>query len=87
MVLIYIDVVGYRNGPPLFKNPDFIKAFSHSFLDFVVSLDPNEKSSPTITPNWALWEGKNEMLFNMTETGLPDVRAVETSSALLQRCE
>ncbi|KAH0585493.1 hypothetical protein H2248_008731 [Termitomyces sp. 'cryptogamus'] len=83
------DVAYYypSNGPPLFNNPDFIKAFSHSFLDFAISLNPNEKSSPTITPNWGLWEGKNEMLFNMTEGGLPDVRAIETSSALLRRCE
>ncbi|KAG6872737.1 hypothetical protein C0995_007059 [Termitomyces sp. Mi166 len=80
-------VVATRNGPPLFNNANFIKAFSHSFLDFAVSLNPNYKSSPTITPKWGLWEGKNEMLFNMTEGGLPDVRTIKTSSALLQRCE
>ncbi|GLB44901.1 putative type-B carboxylesterase lipase family protein [Lyophyllum shimeji] len=74
------------NVPP-FANADFIKAFSESFLDFAMALNPNVKSGgSTITPSWAPWFGVTEMLFNRTEGGLPDIRAIKTSSALLERC-
>ncbi|KAG6830004.1 hypothetical protein H0H92_002695 [Tricholoma furcatifolium] len=84
------DVAYYyisTNGPPLFNNTDFIKAFAQIFTDFAISLDPNDKVSSTITPAWGRWEGQTEMLFNRTESGLPDVRAIQTSSALLERCQ
>ncbi|KAG6825701.1 hypothetical protein H0H93_000396, partial [Arthromyces matolae] len=82
------DVAYYypTNGPPLFNNADFIKAFSHSFLDYAVSLNPNIKSAPTLTPNWRLWSGKTEMLFNKTAGGLPEIHEITTSNALLERC-
>ncbi|KAF8969096.1 Alpha/Beta hydrolase protein [Flammula alnicola] len=74
-------------GVPGFANPDFDKAFSESFLNFVLSLNPNVKWDPTnITPLWKPWGGLNEMLFNMTAAGLPDVRLIETASGVLARC-
>ncbi|KAF8969094.1 hypothetical protein BDZ97DRAFT_1915460 [Flammula alnicola] len=40
-------------GVPAFANPDFDKAFSESFLNFALSLNPNVKWDPTnITPLW-----------------------------------
>jgi hypothetical protein len=52
-----------------------------------MSRDPNKKSnSSSITPEWNHWEGKVEMLFNETESGEPDVRAIETDGGLLNRC-
>ncbi|GLB44902.1 putative type-B carboxylesterase lipase family protein [Lyophyllum shimeji] len=82
------DVIYYYplNNTPPFNNPAFQKAFSESFLDFAMALNPNSKSSSTITPPWGLWAGETEMLFNRTEGGLPDVRTIKTSRALLERC-
>jgi len=67
----------------------FGKSFSESFLNFVMTLDPNMKwNSSNITPFWGLWTaGDTEMLFNVTEAGAPDIHSVTTSSALLKRCE
>ena len=66
----------------------FGESFSESFLNFVLRLNPNIKWDPSdITPTWELWNGNTEMLFNVTEAGDPDIRAVKTSSALLERCE
>ncbi|KAF8886048.1 Alpha/Beta hydrolase protein [Gymnopilus junonius] len=85
------DVAYYfTNGEtPGFGNPQFDKAFAEAFLDFVKFLNTNIKSDPqnTGTPLWPTWSGSNEMLFNMTTAGAPDIHVVETSSALLQRCE
>ncbi|KAF8881219.1 Alpha/Beta hydrolase protein [Infundibulicybe gibba] len=83
------DVVYYFPGTstPPFANPDFDKAFSNSFMNFVLSLDPNVKTSPTITPQWNPWQGAAEMLFNKTVSNAPDVRGVNTSRTLLSRCE
>ncbi|KAG6805055.1 hypothetical protein H0H93_005871, partial [Arthromyces matolae] len=73
--------------PAHFEDPSFIKAFSQSFMDFVVSGDPNRKVSSTITPSWVPWDGpETEMLFNKTSGGAPDVKAVKASGALLRRC-
>jgi hypothetical protein len=57
-------------------------------MNFIVSLDPNEKIDlGSITPAWAPFNGSNtEMLFNRTEDGQPDVRAVQTDEELLDRC-
>ncbi|KAF8869963.1 Alpha/Beta hydrolase protein [Infundibulicybe gibba] len=72
---------------PRFTNPDFGKAFSESFLNFVLSLTPDIKYDPTtITPKWNTWEGSTEMVFTRTEAGAPDIRAIKTSNALLERC-
>jgi len=77
-----------RSGvTPPFANPEFDKAFPQTFLDFVTMLNPNLKVSPTITPLWKLWDGSNEMLFNRTEGGAPDIRSVKTSVELLNRCK
>lgn len=66
---------------------DFDKAFTQQFLDFAVSLDPNAKFEPTIMPTWNSWgENHTEMLFNETILGAPDVRPVQTSASLLERC-
>ncbi|KAG6836906.1 hypothetical protein H0H93_001493 [Arthromyces matolae] len=86
------DVVYYfpsqsSTGLPPFGNPAFDKAFSHSFLDFAMSLNTNIKSSATITPQWNVWaDGSTEMLFNETVAGVPLVQAIQTSSSLLKRC-
>ncbi|KAG9225175.1 hypothetical protein CCMSSC00406_0007414 [Pleurotus cornucopiae] len=73
---------------PTFNNPAFTISFSGAFLDFATSLDPNRKiDSGNITPLWlAHLVGHSEMLFNRTANGRPDIRAITTSAALLQRC-
>ena len=65
------------------------KSFSESFLNFVMTLNTTSKWDPSdITPSaWELWNGVNEMVFNVTEAGAPDIHSVRTSSALLERCE
>ena len=68
----------------------FGKSFSESFLNFVMTLNPNSKwDSSDITPTWELWNdaSNTEMLFNVTDAGAPDIRSVITSNALLERCE
>jgi len=66
----------------------FGTSFSESFLNFVMTLDPNLKwNSSNITPLWGLWMGATEMLFNVTEAGAPDIHSVTTSSMLLKRCD
>ncbi|KAJ7470977.1 Alpha/Beta hydrolase protein [Mycena latifolia] len=84
------DIVYYFPGTstPSFNNTAFINAFAQSFISFAISLDPNVKVDPaTITPHWNLFDvGNTEMLFNETATGAPDVRAIKTSNALLERC-
>ncbi|KAG6830002.1 hypothetical protein H0H92_002693 [Tricholoma furcatifolium] len=77
----------FPTQPPAFANPAFDAAFSHSFLDFAMSLDPNVKPVPTITPSWKVWaDGSVEMLFNETESGEPVVQPITTSNSLLERC-
>jgi len=51
--------------------------------------DPNSKLRPSITPVWPKWSqgAETEMVFNETESGAPSIARVNTSSALLQRCE
>ncbi|KAL0945392.1 hypothetical protein HGRIS_000886 [Hohenbuehelia grisea] len=77
------------NGPPSFNNAAFDTAFSQLFLDFAKNFNPNVKSSPTITPKWNLWTVSQhaEMLFNRTEAGAPDIRAILSSQAQLSRCQ
>ncbi|KAJ7082934.1 Alpha/Beta hydrolase protein [Mycena belliarum] len=85
------DVAYYfpGGGTPPFNNADFIKAFAQSFTSFAINLDPNIMVNPaTITPRWSLFNvGNTEMLFNETTAGAPDVRAIKTSNALLERCQ
>ncbi|KAJ7775486.1 Alpha/Beta hydrolase protein [Mycena metata] len=73
---------------PVFNNPVFIDAFASSFISFAISLDPNTKVKPTITPRWNKWSvGATEMLFNRTDAGAALVKPVETSNDLLKRCQ
>ncbi|KAK0463614.1 Alpha/Beta hydrolase protein [Desarmillaria tabescens] len=78
------------NGIPAFGNTDFDKAFSESFLAFVMSLDPNETFEKTITPAWKPFSfqpgGQVEMRFNRTETGQPAILPFTTPADLLDRC-
>jgi len=70
-----------------YNNTEFVDAFAQSFISFAISLDPNVKIDPTITPQWDLYSTYNgEMLFNRTADGKPDVRLVKTDDGLLQRC-
>ncbi|PFH46612.1 hypothetical protein AMATHDRAFT_154314 [Amanita thiersii Skay4041] len=87
-VAYYFPSTMNPNGRPAFDNVDFDNAFAQSFLNFAISLDPNVKTDPSnITPQWSAWEGGlNEILFNRTEDGRPDVRQVQTSDELLKRC-
>ncbi|KAJ7152858.1 Alpha/Beta hydrolase protein [Mycena filopes] len=79
-----VPVLGY---PEFFNNTVFINAFARSFISFAISLDPNVKVAPTITPRWDTWaDGEREMVFNRTEAGVPLVRARKTDEALLERC-
>ncbi|KAF4596819.1 hypothetical protein EYR40_007491 [Pleurotus pulmonarius] len=73
---------------PAFKNAAFIISFAGAFVDFATSLDPNQKiDSGNITPLWSKYSiGHSEMLFNRTANGRPNIRAITTSAALLQRC-
>jgi len=84
------DIDYYFGGSVNFNNTEFIKAFSQSFLAFVISLDPNVKFDPTnITPRWnkySVGTTRTEMLFNETENGLPLVQPTTTDPALLNRC-
>ncbi|KAF7346477.1 Carboxylic ester hydrolase [Mycena sanguinolenta] len=72
-----------------FNNTDFINAFTQGFLSFAVNLDPNVKVRPSIAPVWRKWSrgAETEMLFNKTELNTPDIAPVNTSSALLTRCD
>ncbi|KAH9486199.1 Lipase 4 [Psilocybe cubensis] len=71
---------------PVFNNSEFQKAFAESFTNFAIYTNPNKKWESNITPLWNPWAGSNEIHFNKTEDGSPDVRAVKTSSSLLERC-
>ncbi|KAF5359758.1 hypothetical protein D9756_003025 [Leucocoprinus leucothites] len=75
---------------PPFNNDEFLNNFSQSFLNFVISLDPNHKWDPSNTvPRWDRWteQGKNEMLFNKTDANIPVFRSIATSKDLLSRCD
>ncbi|THV01054.1 alpha/beta-hydrolase [Dendrothele bispora CBS 962.96] len=75
------------NRTPGFRNADFIKAFSQSFLAFAMSLDPNDKFDQTnIAPRWDRYIpllGRQEMVFNRTEDGsAPDIHEHSTDQGL-----
>ena len=54
-----------------------------------MSLDPNVKVDPSnITPQWELYGlSANEMMFNKTTEGIPDIRSVKTNEELSTRCK
>ncbi|GAW07783.1 cephalosporin esterase [Lentinula edodes] len=83
------DVVYYftSQGTPGFNNTDFLAAFQAAFMSFVISQDPNDKLSPTITPSWNIYsQGNTEMIFNKTVDDQPDVNVNSTDNDLLERC-
>ncbi|KAJ3905867.1 Alpha/Beta hydrolase protein [Lentinula edodes] len=83
------DVVYYftSQGTPGFNNTDFLAAFQAAFMSFVISQDPNDKLSPTITPSWNIYsQGNTEMIFNKTVDEQPDVNVNSTDNDLLERC-
>ncbi|KIM74428.1 hypothetical protein PILCRDRAFT_828293 [Piloderma croceum F 1598] len=77
-----------KSYSPLFNNTDFIKSFSQSFLDVILSLNPNTQFDPTNpTPAWNHWSSNNtEMRFNKTSANEPDIWAISTDAGLLERC-
>ncbi|EGN99178.1 hypothetical protein SERLA73DRAFT_90445 [Serpula lacrymans var. lacrymans S7.3] len=77
----------YPPGPS-YDNTQFITSFSQSFMSIVRDLNPNAKFDPSnTTPPWTMWnQGNSEMLFNVTETGTPEIRTYTTDEALLERC-
>jgi len=73
-----------------FNNSEFINNFSQSFLNFVITMDPNIKWDLSNTlPQWPQWieEDPVEMLFNRTEMGVPIFELKKTSERLQNRCE
>ncbi|KAL0956172.1 hypothetical protein HGRIS_002332 [Hohenbuehelia grisea] len=72
-----------------FNNQQFSNAFTHAFLNFAKTLDPNPPNgSLDITPNWRQYSTSQpiEMLFNRTEDYQPDVRPILSDPAMLRRC-
>lgn len=72
-----------------YDNADFAKSFVQSFVNVIISKNPNTKfDSTNPTPTWDNWSSDHtEMLFNQTTAGDPDIRAVSTDPELLKRCE
>jgi hypothetical protein len=72
-----------------YQNVDFIKGFSQSFVNVVVSSDPNIKVDPTnIVPEWPVYSsGSLEMVFNKTELDEPDIHTRPADEAKLARCQ
>jgi len=74
---------------PRFNDTEFVNNFSQSFLNFVITMDPNIKWDPSNTlPQWPEWTEKKtaEMLFNRTEAGVPIFKLSKTSERMLNRC-
>jgi hypothetical protein len=66
----------------------FSEAFSESFASMIIYLDPNDKLNKTNTvPSWPLWAAEHEeIVFDMTSSGSPDIYAIYTNLTLLKRC-
>ncbi|KAG2342022.1 alpha/beta-hydrolase [Suillus weaverae] len=77
----------YQNGPA-YNNSQFITAFSNSFMAMAMSNTPDERYTiGDITPSWRSWrQGFEEMMFNETSAGVPDVHTFKTDMTLLERC-
>lgn len=71
-----------------FSDPHFDASFAGAFTGFAKFGDPNVHPVPeVITPKWEVFKRNHtEMLFNQTENSQPDIRAIETDPALLERC-
>ena len=72
-----------------YDNADFVKSFIQSFMNIIISENPNTKFDPTNpTPTWNNWSSDHtEMLFNQTTAGEPDIRAVSTDPGLFKQCK
>ncbi|KAF4613472.1 hypothetical protein D9613_008005 [Agrocybe pediades] len=70
-------------------NVDAATTFAQPFMNFVKHLDPSvqDTSSNISLANWKTWNGRNELVFNQTSAGAPDVRPGRTSIDLLSRCQ
>lgn len=80
----------WNKSVPSFNSPEFQASFAGAFMSIVKSADPNvHPPVPNIiTPHWSTFDiGHTEMLFNMTESGQPEITPISTDPALLQRCE
>ncbi|KAG1759067.1 Alpha/Beta hydrolase protein [Suillus occidentalis] len=83
------DIPYYFISYPIpYNNSQFITAFSNSFMAMAMFGTPDHRYTPgDITPSWSSWlHNSTEMMFNETSTGVPDVYAFKTDSALLERC-
>jgi len=72
-----------------YDNADFVKSFIQSFMNIIISENPNTKFDPTNpTPTWNNWSSDHtEILFNQTTAGEPDIRAVSTDPGLFKQCK
>ncbi|KXN88643.1 Acetylcholinesterase [Leucoagaricus sp. SymC.cos] len=86
------DLGYYFPGPinrPTLNDTRFIDNFAQSFMNFVMTMDPNKKwDSGNTVPHWDRWSknGRLEMVFNRTEAGEPVIRSTRTNGDLLERC-
>ncbi|KAF5360983.1 hypothetical protein D9756_005140 [Leucocoprinus leucothites] len=72
------------------NNPEFVKNFGQSFMNFVLAMDPNIKwDSSNTLPQWPRWteDGRAETVFNKTEADVPVFRSVQADAGLLSRCD
>ncbi|KAF5360642.1 hypothetical protein D9756_005136 [Leucocoprinus leucothites] len=84
------SIMGQQFSSPPFDNAEFRNNFAQSFMNFVISLNPNTKwDSSNTLPNWPTWtsDGRAEMVFNKTESNQPSFQVVPSTDAFLQRCD
>ncbi|KAF5360984.1 hypothetical protein D9756_005141 [Leucocoprinus leucothites] len=84
------SITGQQFSSPPFNNTEFRNNFAQSFLNFVISQDPNVKWDPSNTlPHWPRWTegGRAEMLFNKTEADEPVFKVTPTTDSFLKRCD
>lgn len=75
-------------GNSAYHNPAIAAAFSQSFMNVVLGLDPNAKfDRANLTPHWDTWSSNTtEMMFNRTAINKPDTREIQTHPTMLKRC-
>ena len=76
------------SDPPPYDNPQFITAFSQSFMSLAKYYDVNIKFDlSNITPYWdEYYIRRIEMLFNHTDAGAPVVTPTTMDPELAERC-
>ncbi|KAF8871826.1 Alpha/Beta hydrolase protein [Infundibulicybe gibba] len=72
--------------PPANHGDDIFYYFPKAGTPRFANPDFSKAFSGSFLNFWDAWEGSTEMVFNRTEAGNPDIRAMKTSSALLKRC-